>query len=147
MSLRDVHSSIRTALYRQVGQAKSRVQEHRSLPVDVLESEEHYLVVFDAPGIESEDVQVRYVDGDVRIRVDRFREYREGYEMRFPGRGMALGGDAELPADALVDPDAATARLTDVGTLNVEIPKDDRLEDDTPEEPDVEAAEGIAIDD
>ena len=146
MSLKDVHSSISSSLYRQVGRAKSRVQEYRSLPVDVLEDEVSYLVVFDAPGVESEDVQVRYVDGDVRIRVDRFRSYREGFEMRFPGRGLALGGDAELPADALVDPDAATARLTEVGTLNIEIPKDERPEGDG-QERDVEDAEEIALDD
>ncbi|MCU4741938.1 Hsp20 family protein [Halobacteria archaeon AArc-m2/3/4] len=129
MSLNDVRRSISSTIYRQVGRANSRVQEHRSLPVDILEADDSYLVVFDTPGVETDDVQVRYLDGNVRIQVDRFREFHEGYEMRFPGRGLALGGEAELPDDAVVDPDAATARLTEIGTLNIEIPKEEPLED------------------
>ncbi|WP_207590702.1 Hsp20 family protein [Halomontanus rarus] len=129
MSLNDVRKSISSTLYRQIGRANSRVQEHRSLPVDILEDDDSYLVVFDAPGVEIDDVQVRYLDGNVRIQIDRFREFHEGYEMRFPGRGLALDGEAELPDDAVVDPDAATARLTELGTLNIEIPKEDPLEE------------------
>jgi len=51
----------------------------------------------------------------VKIRIDRFRQFHEGYEMRFPGRGMSLSADAELPTDAVVDPDAGTARLSKPG--------------------------------
>ncbi len=134
MSFRDVGRSVGSKLYRQIGRASSHVQEHRSLPVDVLENDDAYLVVFDAPGAEKEDVQVRYLDATVKIRIDRFREFYEGFDMRFPGRGMALDGEAELPDDAVVDPDAGTARLTEHGTLNIEIPKEtssEEPEDDT----------------
>ncbi|MFC4246759.1 Hsp20/alpha crystallin family protein [Natribaculum luteum] len=134
MSFRDVSRSVGSKLYRQIGRASSHVQEHRSLPVDVLENDDAYLVVFDAPGAEKEDVQVRYLDATVKIRIDRFREFYEGFDMRFPGRGMALDGEAELPDDAVVDPDAGTARLTEHGTLNIEIPKEtssEEPEDDT----------------
>ncbi|MFC4987955.1 MULTISPECIES: Hsp20/alpha crystallin family protein [Saliphagus] len=124
MNVSEVGRSARERIYRRIGAAKSYVQENRPLPVDVLEGSHSYLVVFDSPGVGLEDVQVRYVDGGVRIRIDRFREFHDGFEMRFPGRGMALSGEATLPEDAVVDPDGATARLTDVGTLNVEIPKD-----------------------
>lgn len=123
--------SLGNALYRQVGRASGRVQNHRSLPVDILENDTAYRVVFDAPGAESDDVQVRYLDGTVRIQIDRFRQFREGYEMQFPGRGMSLSGDADLPADAVVDPDAGTARLSETGTLSVEIPKASAIEDTT----------------
>lgn len=123
MRLNALGKSVGNALYRQIGRASGRVQNHRSLPVDVLENDTAYRVVFDAPGAESEDVQVRYLDGTVRIQVDRFRQFREGYEMQFPGRGMSLSGNAELPADAVVDPDAGTARLSETGTLTVDIPK------------------------
>lgn len=149
MSLNDVRRSISSTLYRQVGRANSRVQEHRSLPVDILEDDDSYLVVFDAPGVETDDVQVRYLDGNVRIQVDRFREFHEGFEMRFPGRGLALGGEAELPDDAIVDPDAATARLTEIGTLNIEIPKEephDESEADSESRSETET-ERITIDD
>ena len=133
MSFKDVRESISSTLYRQVGRANSRVQEHRSLPVDILENDDSYLVVFDAPGIDTEDIQVRYLEGNVKIQIDRFREFYEGFEMCFPGRGMALGGEVDLPDDALVDPDAATARLTDVGTLNIEIPKDETRDEEPSE--------------
>lgn len=124
MNVRDVGDTIGNAIYRQIGRASSQFQKNRPLPVDVLEDDDSYLVVFDAPGIEKEDVQVRYIDGTVKVRVDRFREFREGFEMRFPGRSMALDGEAELPNDAVVTPDAGTARLTEYGTLNIEIPKE-----------------------
>ncbi|AFZ71837.1 Hsp20/alpha crystallin family protein [Natronobacterium gregoryi] len=124
MSLKDVRNSIGKTLYRGIGRANGRIQSHRSLPVDILEDETSYLVVFDAPGAEPDDVQVRYLEGNVRIRIERFRQFRDRYEMRFPGRGMTLGGEAELPSDAIVDPDAGTATITETGTLNVEIPKD-----------------------
>ena len=124
MRFNDLGKSLGNALYRQVGRASGRVQNHRSLPVDILENDTAYRVVFDAPGAESDDVQVRYLDGTVRIQIDRFRQFHEGYEMQFPGRGMSLSGDAELPADAVVDPDAGTAKLSETGTLTVEIPKD-----------------------
>lgn len=124
MSPRNLVESVGRFLYRQVGRANGRTQSYRSLPVDVLEGDTSYLVVFDAPGAEPDDVQVRYLGGNVRIRIERFRRYRDRFEMRFPGRGMDLGGEAELPPDAIVNPDAGTATLTETGTLTVEIPKD-----------------------
>ncbi|OAQ51431.1 hypothetical protein HTG_17215 [Natrinema mahii] len=133
MSLNDLGKSVGSTLYRQIGRANGRVQNHRSLPVDILETDDAYRVVFDAPGAEPDDIQVRYLDGTVTLRIDRFRGFHEGYEMRFPGRGMSLSGVAELPADAVVDPDAGTARLTETGTLSVEIPKGSSLEDAPPE--------------
>ncbi|WP_049900843.1 Hsp20/alpha crystallin family protein [Natrinema sp. J7-1] len=123
MSLTELGNSVRNTLYRQVGRANGRVQNHRSLPVDILENDTSYRVVFDAPGAEPDDVQVRYLDGTVKIRIDRFRQFHEGYERRFPGRGMSLTGEAELPPDAVVDPDAGTARLSETGTVSVELPK------------------------
>ncbi|SFB72961.1 Hsp20/alpha crystallin family protein [Halobiforma haloterrestris] len=146
MSPRDFVESVGRFLYRQVGRANGRAQSYRSLPVDVLEDDTSYLVVFDAPGAEPDDVQVRYLGGNVRIRIERFRQYRERFEMRFPGRGMELGGEAELPPDAIVDPDAGTATLTETGTLSVEIPKDtsgspSATDDDTIEETDDSSAE------
>lgn len=141
MRLRGLGGSIGDALYRQIGRANSQVQNHRPLPVDVLENDTTYQVVFDAPGAEPDDVQVRYLEGNVRIRIDRFRKYRDGYEMRFPGRGMELDGEVELPDDAVVDPDSGTATLTEVGTLRIDIPKTSSLET-----PDTDADETVDTD-
>lgn len=130
MSFKELSSAVGNALYRQIGRANGRVQTHRPLPVDLLEDETTYLVVFDAPGAEPDDIQVRYLEGTVKIRIDRFRQFHDGYEMRFPGRGMELEGEAELPGDAVVEPDAGTAKLTESGALRIEIPKASSLEDD-----------------
>ena len=108
-----------------VGKGWGRVQERRSLEYDLLESDEAYLVVFDAPGVHAEDVRVRFLDHTVEVHLERFREFFEGYEMRFPGRGLTLSGTAKLPGDAAVTPTGANATVTNNGTLEVEIPKDE----------------------
>ncbi|MFP8953784.1 Hsp20/alpha crystallin family protein [Natrialbaceae archaeon A-arb3/5] len=148
MSFKELGSSVGDALYRQVGRANGRVQSHRPLPVDLLENETSYLVVFDAPGVEPEDVQVRYVDGTVRIRVERFRDFREGFRMRFPGRGMTLEGETDLPPDAVVEPDAGTATLSEHGTIRIEIPKRTRDTDELDtDEIDESEADELTVDD
>jgi HSP20 family molecular chaperone IbpA len=129
--IRELGETIGDAVVESVGRAVARSQEQRPLDADVLESDEAYLVVFDTPGVESGDVQVRFEDDAVHVRVDRFREFHEGYEMRFPGRGLSLNGTATLPAGAAVDPDGATATLKGNGTLQVEIQKDNHGHDDS----------------
>jgi HSP20 family molecular chaperone IbpA len=121
--IRDVGEAVGERAVEAVGRAMGRAQESRELPVDLLASESAYLAVFDAPGAECNDVQARYEDGAVLVRVDRFREHREGFEMRFPGRGLALDGRVELPTDADLDPEGATATLRENGTLYIRVPK------------------------
>lgn len=136
--IRETVESIGNAVLDGIGRAASRVQERKPLPVDLLESDEAYLAVFDAPGATASDVRVRFEDDAVSVRIDRFREFYEGFEMRFPGRGLALDGRVRLPDGAAVDPDAATATLTTNGTLEVRVPKlesDSGVEIET-EEPD-----------
>ncbi len=123
MTLRDIARSVGGTVLQRVGRAASKVQESKPLPVDLLESDDAYLVVFDAPGATGSDVQVRYADGAVHVRIDRFRDFYEGFEMLFPGRGLSLDGKADLPADAVVDAEEASATLTENGTLRVHVPK------------------------
>ncbi|WP_231184369.1 Hsp20 family protein [Haladaptatus sp. DYF46] len=123
MTLRDLGRSTVTAVASKVGRAASKVQESRPVPSDLLESEDAYLVVFDAAGATGSDVQVRFVRDSVLVRIDRFRDFHDGFDMVFPGRGMSLDGEVELPADAEVDAKKATATLTDSGTLEVTVPK------------------------
>ena len=117
-------SVVRQALER-VGRGWSKMQERRPLAYDLLESDDAYLVVFDAPGVRGEDLNVTFLDRTVEIQIDRFRDFYDGYEMLFPGRGVSLSGSAELPEDANVTPQGANATLTRNGTLRVEIPKTD----------------------
>jgi len=121
--LGEVGGTVADEVLERAGRLLGGVQEASPLRSDLLEAEDAYLLVFDAPGATTADVQVRYVDGSVLVRVDRFRGFHEGFEMRFPGRGMALDGGVELPRDARVDADAAEATLTDRGTLEVRVPK------------------------
>ena len=121
--LKELGESIAESTLERIGRGISRIQEQRPLSYDVLESDDAYLVVFDAPGVERRDVQVRFLDSEVRVRIDRFRDFHEGFEMRFPGRGLSLDGSAPIPQETAVDPDNATATVTDAGTLQVRLPK------------------------
>jgi HSP20 family molecular chaperone IbpA len=119
----DLGNSVGSAVMETLGRVMSRTQERRPLPVDLLESDDAFLAIFDAPGVHSSDVQVRFEDNTIFVRIDRFRDFREGFKMVFPGRGLALDGRAELPEGATVDVDAATATLNEDGTLHVRVPK------------------------
>ncbi|MDL5361935.1 Hsp20/alpha crystallin family protein [Halalkalicoccus sp. NIPERK01] len=125
MKVWEIGKSVGNRVAESVGRVASRVQESRPLAVDLLESDDAYLAVFDAPGVSGGDVQVRFVDGEVRVRLERFREFHEGFEMRLPGRGLSLDGHVRLPERAVVDAEAATATLKDDGTLQVHVPKSD----------------------
>ncbi len=143
VSITGLGESISNAVLRRTGQIAARVQETRSLNSDLLESEDDYLVVFDAPGATSSDVQVRYNEGAVLVRIDRFREHRSGFEMLFPGRGLSLDGVTDLPDDARVDPDGAAATLTPQGTLEVRIPKRDTDDTDDADAEETDDADDI----
>jgi HSP20 family molecular chaperone IbpA len=129
--LREIGESAVNTVLDRVGRGVSKVQERRPLAYDLLESDDAYLVVFDAPGATNSDVQVQFRNGAVEVKVDRFREFHEEFEMRFPGRGLSLDGRAELPEGADVDPTAADATLSENGTLSVRVPK---TADDSPVE-------------
>lgn len=118
-----VGRTVAEAVLEGVGRTAGRVQEARPLRPDLLEDDDAYLVVFDAPGAAASDVQVRFDDGKVLVRIDRFRDHYEGFEMRYPGRGLSLDGQVRLPRDAAVDPEGAAATLRSNGTLEVRVPK------------------------
>lgn len=123
--MREVGEAVGEAVADSVGRLFGHAQERRPLESDLLESAGTYLVVFDAPGVDPGDVQVRYEDGAVHVRLDRYRDHETGFEMRFPGRGLTLSGRRSLPRDAVVDPAASTATLRPNGTLEVQVPKRD----------------------
>lgn len=136
-------SAVRSVMER-VGRGVSRMQERKPLSYDLLESADAYLVVFDAAGADHSDIQVRFVDNEVQVRVDRFRSYHEGFDMRFPGRGLALSGRAQLPNDA-VDAEEASAMLTEAGTLQVRIPKSGETTDVPVSEETETASEAVEV--
>ena len=156
--IREVGESVGRVVLSGIGRASSRVQERRPLPADLLESDDAYLAVFDAPGARAGDVDVRFESDTLTVRIDRFRDLHEDYEMRFPGRGLSLTGSVTFPESADVEAGAADATLTQNGTLEVLIPKrdpneeeadatevDDEAEETTDEEG--EAADATEVDD
>lgn len=136
--IRELGRTARNAVLESVGRAASRYQEQKSLPVDLLESDVDYLAVFDAPGVESSDVDVRFDENTIRVRLERFRSNYDGFELRAPGRGLSLTGSATLPPDVAVDPTDASAVLTAAGTLEVRVPKVDGPDDAAERTVDVE---------
>lgn len=138
--IRRVGESLGRVVLDGIGRAASRVQERRSLPVDLLESDDAYLAVFDAPGARAGDVDVRFDEDTVNVYLDRLREEHPEYEMRFPGRGQSLEGSVTLPDGAAVEADAAEATLTGTGALEVLIPK-------TAPEETVSASDPVSADD
>ncbi|CAI50750.1 Hsp20-type molecular chaperone [Natronomonas pharaonis DSM 2160] len=122
--IRDLGESIGRTVLDGIGRAVSRVQEQRALSADLLESDEAYLAVFDAPGAMPEDIDVTFDDGTLDVRIDRVRGFHGDYEMRFPGRGQTLHGRVSLPDGAVVA-DEADATVTAHGTLEILLPKAD----------------------
>ena len=128
--IREVGESVGRVVLSGIGRASSRVQERKPLPADLLESDDAYLAVFDAPGARAGDVDVRFESSTLTVRIDRFRDLHEDYEMRFPGRGLSLTGSVTFPESADVEAGAADATLTQNGTLEVLIPKHDPNEEE-----------------
>lgn len=121
--IREVGEAVGESVVDSVGRLVGRAQERRPLDSDLLESPDGYLVVFDAPDVQADDIQVRYENGAIHVRLDRYRERKADFEMRFPGRGLTLSGRRSLPANAALEPTAATATLRSNGTLQVRVPK------------------------
>lgn len=133
-----------TALARGVGRVTSTVAGRRPTPVDILEGDDEWLVVFDAAGATASDVDLRFEEDAVHLEIERFRDHRPAFEMIYPGRPTSLRGQATLPEAAFVDPDEARAELREDGTLYVFLPKtgeraDESVDADTDAEADADA--------
>jgi HSP20 family molecular chaperone IbpA len=121
--LKQLGERVESAVLEGIGRSSARFQERSPLKVDLLESDDAFLAVFDAPGTRREDVEVRFDENTVFVRVDRFRDFYDEFDMRLPGRGLSLDGSVDLPADADVDAREADATIASNGTLRVHIPK------------------------
>lgn len=104
----------------------------RDLPdavfIDVLESDEEYLVVIDLPGTRADTVDVRATDG--RLRIEARREKDVPREFRYLREDRALFLDADLP----LPPDASTAGASgsvEKGVLELRLPKRERTAEST----------------
>lgn len=109
-----------------MGRLARSIQSIRSLDADLLENEHSYLVVVDIPGVQSNELDIRYVDGRITLSCERTPGESVGRTHRYLGRARSLSGSISLPDDALVDPEAAEARLSPRGTVSITLPKESR---------------------
>ena len=97
-----------------------------SLPVDVEDREEEYVVTADLPGYERGDIDIELIEDALRISADREEESETGEEseegryVRRERRRQSVTRTVSLPG--AVDADAASASFTN-GVLTVTIPK------------------------
>ncbi len=76
-------------------------------PVDVFESDDHYLVRADVPGVNRSDVEISFHDGELKFEATRSAEV-------VYVRSLGFGDD--------VDPDAIEAKL-EHGVLELQLSK------------------------
>ncbi|MFP4632998.1 MAG: Hsp20/alpha crystallin family protein [Halobacteriales archaeon] len=88
---------------------------------DMLESSDEFLVLVNVPGCEREDIDLRFVDGVVRVTATRDTDI-EGYEPVKKSRPERITGTVPIPDD--VDVDSARAEYRN-GVLWIKLPKID----------------------
>lgn len=92
-------------------------------PVDIYENQEQYLVLADLPGVKTEDVQIRFEDGELTIRATR----------NDVGQGEVLGAEfsaadyvRRFSIPETVDASKIDAKLQ-AGVLELTLPKASRV--------------------
>ena len=125
--------------HRLLARLSRAIQRVRCPSADVFEDEASYLVIVDVPGVSGSDLEVRYLDGQLAVEATRERLNDGTVTRQITGRCRTITGRIALPSDAIVDAEAAHARLCEDGTMRIDLPKD------TPEQEE-ERGERIQID-
>ena len=90
-------------------------------PLDIVETADAYLLVFDLPGVPQDRVGIEVDEGTLTIRGERPPREREGERLHRSERPFGPFGRA-IPLPAGVDEGAIAADLRD-GVLEVRVPK------------------------
>ena len=90
--------------------------------MDLVETEDHFVLRADLPGMGEEDVKIEFEDGTLTVSGERKAEHEEGKEgyYRVERAFGAFSRTLTLPKG--IDPEAVTANF-DRGVLEVRIPK------------------------
>ena len=96
-----------------------RVGKRLPTSADMLESDDEFLVLINVPGCDEDDIDLRFVKGDLKVRAERGEEH-EGYELVSEGRPKRIAESVPIPAKVEVDDAEATY---DNGVLRVRLPK------------------------
>ena len=93
-----------------------------STPIDLVEHDDEFVVTFDLPGFETDDVEVRVADHTLRIEADRDESVSEDDEayIRRERRHRSVRESVSLPDE--VDTEAVSARMRN-GVLTVTLPR------------------------
>ncbi len=97
-------------------------QRHHGLQADIIRLGSAYRIVVDAPGADPDATTIEYVDDGLDITIVRSRSLPAEYKRRLDGRADRIEGHITLPAAVTVDPDTASATITDRGTLEITLP-------------------------
>ena len=93
-----------------------------STPIDLVEHDDEFVVTFDLPGFETDDVEVRVTDHTLRIEAERDESTSEDDEayIRRERRHRSVRESVSLPDE--VDAEAVSARMRN-GVLIVTLPR------------------------
>lgn len=93
-----------------------------STPVDLIEHDDEFVVTFDLPGFEKDDVEVRIAGLTLRIEADRDESVSEDEEtyLRRERRHRTVREAVTLPDE--VDTESVSARMRN-GVLTVTLPR------------------------
>lgn len=111
-----------------------RIGKRLPTSADMLESDDEFLVLINAPGCDEDEIDLRFVKGNLKVNAERDEVY-EGYVSVREERPARISETVPVPAD--VDIDGAEATYEN-GVLHVRLPK----AEETDEEDDVVEEEG-----
>ena len=96
-----------------------RVGKRLPTSADMLESTDEFLVLINVPGCDEEEIDLRFVKGNLKVKAEREEEH-EGYTLVSEGRPKHLTETVPVPAEVEADEAEATY---DNGVLRVRLPK------------------------
>lgn len=111
-----------------------RIGKRLPTSADMLESDDEFLVLINVPGCDEEDIDLRFVKGNLKVKADREEEH-EGYDLVSEGRPKRIVDTVPVPAEIEVDEAEATY---DNGVLRVRLPKSPDAKGKRVEEPEDE---------
>ena len=96
-------------------------------PVDIYENAEEYLVLADLPGVDTNDVQIRFEDGELSIRASRADVGPSEGTAEAPGQEFAAADFMRrFSIPETVDASKIDAKLQ-AGVLHLSLPKASRV--------------------